>query len=190
MRSSAAMSSGPSRSQRAAAAQLARSCSARVAPNSTLATSGLVKGNASASAAAVVCSGFGQAGQLAGCRDGRGVPGLGKRSSQPARRGAGPVLAGQHAARQAERGDDPGTCPRDRLLHGGVLDPGPLDQAVGKLDRAGRCDREARGRLDRLAAQIGRPVDQAPRAGLPAATSAPTPATRSATSRPAGGGLA
>src|SRR4029077_6431409 len=46
--------SGPSRSQRAAAAQLARSCSALVAPNSTLATSGLVKGNASASAAAVV----------------------------------------------------------------------------------------------------------------------------------------
>src|SRR6516162_10599047 len=50
------MSPELSRSSRPAAAQLARSCSGLVAPNSTLVTSGLVNGKASASAAAVVPS--------------------------------------------------------------------------------------------------------------------------------------
>ena len=48
------MSPGLSRSSRLAAAQLARTCSGLVAPNSTLVTPALVNGNASASAAAVV----------------------------------------------------------------------------------------------------------------------------------------
>ena len=50
------MSPGLSRSSRLAAAQLARTCAGRVAPNSTLVTSALVNGKASASVAAVVPS--------------------------------------------------------------------------------------------------------------------------------------
>src|ERR1700722_15548751 len=48
------MSPGLSRSSRLAAAQLARTCSGLVAPNSTVVTSALVNGKARASAAAVV----------------------------------------------------------------------------------------------------------------------------------------
>ena len=172
MRSSAAISSGPSRSQRTAAAQLARSCSALVAPNSTLATSGLVKGNASARAAAVVWRDSARR-ELAGDGDGRANRGSVSVPASPGRC-TGPVLAGQRAARQAERGDDPGTCPRDGLPHGRVLDPGSLHQAVGQLDRAGRCDREVRRAAPtawphRSASQLTRPHARA----FPAATSAP-----------------
>src|ERR1022692_1493840 len=56
MRRRSARSAGPRRSSRLVAAQLAWTCSALVAPNSTLVTAGLVSGNAIASAAAVASS--------------------------------------------------------------------------------------------------------------------------------------
>ena len=141
---SCARSAWLSRSRRPIAAQLARNCSGLVAPNRTLVTAGLVSGKASASAAAVVCSRRGQAGES--CRrQRRGDPGVGQRARCPAGRGAGQVFAAEHAAFQAERGDDTGAGHLERLRHGVVFDRRPPDQTVGQLSGAGRGDTHARG---------------------------------------------
>jgi hypothetical protein len=56
-----------------------------------------------------------------------------------------------------------------RPRHGGILDPGPLHQAVGQLNRAGRHHAKPGRRPYCLPGQVSGPVHQAPRAGFPGA---------------------
>ena len=150
---------------RLTAAQLAWTCCALVAPNSTLVTTGLVSGNTIASAAAVVSSLPARLASSLSRRNSRRDPRIGQRPRGASRCGTGPVLAGEHTAGQAERGDHTGTGRLQHPCHGRILDPGAAHQAVGQLNRARRRHATFGRRLHCLPGQVSSPVHQTPRTG-------------------------
>src|SRR6516162_3183376 len=184
------MSPELSRSSRPAAAQLARSCSGLVAPNSTLVTRGLVNGKASASAAAVVPS---EAARLA-------------RSAAAATAWAARGSSSAAAARPAAVPDRyfPLSTPPSRQNEATTPAPAACSALVisvpstherrtrlyGNCAAHGGATPEAAAAATASASGPACQLTTAHARAFPECTSPPTAATMSATGRSSGGGFA
>src|SRR4051794_18181107 len=83
-------------------------------------------------------------------------------------RGAGRVLAGEGAGGERRRGDDARAARVQRFDRLGVLDRRAAHEAVRELDRGRHRDALALRAPGRLGEEVGGPVEQPPRAELPA----------------------